>query len=49
MVKHGMKVVQQVTEHLHPEHVTVISMDQPFYAIGKEIQWSWPLHYGEDK
>ena len=23
-------------------------MDQPLYAVAKQIQWSWPDTYGED-
>ena len=49
MVKHGMNVIQQATEHVSPAQVPVITMDQPLYAIGKKIQWSWPLQYGEEK
>ena len=49
MVKHGMNVIKEVTEHVNPGQVPVITMDQPLYAIGKKIQWSWPLQYGEDK
>ena len=39
MVKHGMIVIQQATEHISPAQVPVITMDQPLYAIGKTIQW----------
>ena len=27
----------------------VVTFDQPFYAIAKQIQWKWPEMYGEDK
>ena len=26
-----------------------MTVDQPLYAIAKEIQWSWPSTYGEEK
>ena len=48
MVKHSMDVVRSVVQHLNPEQVPVIAVDQPLYAIGKEIQWSWPSTHGED-
>ncbi len=25
------------------------TVDQPLFAIAKNIQWKWPLDYGEDK
>ena len=49
MVKHGMNVIHQATEHVSPAQVPVIAMDQPLYAIGEKIQWSWSLQYGEEK
>jgi hypothetical protein len=49
MVKHGMDVISQATEHLNPTQVPVLTVDQPLYAIAKKIQWSWPNKYGEDK
>jgi len=35
--------------HLNPGQVTVIALDQPLFAIGKEIQWNWSDLYGEKK
>ena len=49
MVKHGMDVIQKATQLVNPGQTPVIVMDQPLYAIGKKIQWSWPLHYGEER
>jgi hypothetical protein len=49
MVKHGMNVIQQATEHVSHAQMPVITIDQPLYAIGEKIQWSWPLQYGEEK
>jgi len=49
MVKHGMNVILQATEHISPAQVPVSNMDQPLYAIGEKIQWSRPLQYGEEK
>ena len=42
MVKHGMNVIQQATEHVNPAQVPVITMDQPLYAIGEKIQCRGP-------
>lgn len=49
MITHVIKVVTDATQLLNPEQVPVITMDQPFYALGKLIQWSHPELYGEDK
>ena len=49
MVKHGMNIVKQATEHVNPGQVPVLTVDQPLYAIAKKIQWTWPIIYGEDK
>jgi hypothetical protein len=47
MVKHGMNVVRQVTEHLNPGQIPVVTLDQPLYAIAKYVQWKWPETHGE--
>ena len=36
-------------QKLNPGQVPVVTLDQPLYAIAKEIQWSWPEQYGESK
>ena len=42
MVKHGMDIIQQATEHVNPGQTPVFTVDQPLYAIAKRIQWKWP-------
>ena len=49
MVKHAMNVGKSVTEFLNPGQTPVIGMDQPMYAIGKQIQWKWNESLGEGK
>ena len=49
MVKHGINVIKQATEHVNPGQVPVLTVDQPLYAIAKKIQWMWPRVYGEGK
>ncbi len=49
MVKHGMDVIMKATEHVNPGQIPVLTVDQPLYAISKEIQWSWPSKNGEEK
>ena len=49
MMCHSMDVIQQAIEHLSPGQVPVITVDQPLFAICKEIQWTWLEKYGEAK
>lgn len=49
MVKHGMNLIKDATEHVNPGQIPVLTVDQPLYAIDKKIQWIWPATYGEDK
>jgi hypothetical protein len=49
MIRHGMDVLKQATDHVNPGKITVFTVDQPLYAIAKTIQWTWPESYGEDK
>ena len=49
MIRHAMDVAQQAVHHLNPGQVPVSTLDQPLYAIAKQIQWNWPSGYGEDK
>ncbi|KAK3785630.1 hypothetical protein RRG08_015515 [Elysia crispata] len=47
MVKHGMNITREITHHVNPGHIPVLTVDQPLYAISKRIQWKWPDDYGE--
>ena len=49
MILHSMKVVKDAIVHLNMDQVPIIAMDQPLFAIAKQIQWSMPSTYGEDK
>ena len=42
MIKHSMIVVKRTIQYLNPDQVPVIAMDQPLYALAKQIQWTWP-------
>ena len=46
---HCMKTNQEATQLLNPGQKPVLTMDQPLYALGKQIQWKFPDVYGEDK
>ena len=49
MVRHGMNVVNGVVQHLNPGQTPVIALDQPLFALAKQIQWSWPEIYRESR
>ena len=42
MIKHAMIITKTAIQHLNHGQVPVIAMDQPLYALAKQIQWSWP-------
>ena len=43
-----MKVIKAAVQHLNPLQTPVIALDQPLYALGKQIQWTLP-EFDEDK
>ena len=49
MIKHCMTVVHSAVQKLNTSQVPVIAMDQPLFALAKQIQWQWPNSYGEDQ
>ena len=48
MILHGMNVANDVVQHLNPGQIPIIAMDQPLFAIAKQIQWNNPNTLGED-
>ena len=49
MVKHGMDIIAQITAHVNPGQIPVVTVNQPLYALDKKIQWAWPDKYCETK
>lgn len=49
MIKHSMDVIKLAVDRLNPGQIPVIALDQPLFAVAKEIQWTWKEYYGEDK
>lgn len=41
MIRHAMDIIKLSVNHLNPGQVPVIALDQPPFAVGKEIQWNW--------
>jgi hypothetical protein len=48
-IKHTMDKVKEVTQFLNPAQCSGMAVDQPLFAIAKQIQWQWSNDYGEDK
>ena len=40
MFRHSMDIVKKSVEILNSGQTPVITMDQPLYAVAKQIQWS---------
>ena len=49
MISHIMNNNAAITQHLNPGQTPILTLDQPLYAIAKQIQWQQPAIYGEDK
>ena len=49
MIKHGADVIMKATEFLNPGQSPVIHVDQPLFALLKQLQFSRPDFYGEEK
>ena len=49
MIRHSMDVVRKAVGILNPGQVPIITVDQPLYAIAKQIQWNWTASHGEDQ
>ena len=48
-VKQVMGKIKDTVAYLYPGQIPVITADQPIFALAKQIQWTWPDQYGEDK
>ena len=49
MMKHSMDLNRKSISFLNPGQTPVQTADEPLFAIAKQIQWTWPHDYGEDK
>ena len=45
MVCHCIKIVRYTINHLNPGQITVLTADQPVYALGKQVQWTYHEDY----
>ena len=49
MIRHFVDVVKNAIEHVNHGQTHVVTLDQPLFALVKQIQWKWPEKHGEDK
>lgn len=47
MIQHSMKIVKDAIQYINPGQTPIIGMDQPLYALAKQIQWERADAYGE--
>ena len=47
MVRHCMNIIKGLTDYLNPQQISIITGDQPVYAIGKQVQWTYPNIYND--
>ena len=41
MVRHCIEIVRNPINHLNSSQITVLTADQPVYALGKQVQWTY--------
>ena len=49
IMAHVMQMVCKAIHHLNPSQIPASVIDQPLFAICKQIQWTWKHRYGENK
>ena len=48
MIMHAVRLIKQSINFLNPSQIPVVALDQPLYAIAKNVQWTWRNEFGED-
>ena len=49
MIAHSMKVIKSAVQHINPSQIPVIAVDQPLFALAKQIQGTLGEIYNEDQ
>ena len=47
MIRHGMTVIRGTISICNPGQLPIMVVDQPFFALAKQVQWQWPNSFGE--
>ena len=48
MIAHAISVISAAVKHLNPSQIPVFTVDQPLFALAKQIQWTVGGAYDED-
>ena len=48
MVRHCITVICKIIEDVNPGQSTAITGDQAVYALGKQVQFKYPLEFGKN-
>jgi len=47
MTCHSLNMIKACVHHLNYGQIPVVAIDQPLYAVAKQLQWNFPEKYGE--
>ena len=47
MIAHAINVISAAVKHLNPSQIPVVAVDQPLFALAKQIQWKIGSAYDE--
>ena len=46
-VRHAVHIIRKITGKVNPGQMSVVTGDQPVYALGKQLQWKFPEEFGD--
>ena len=46
-IKHSPDMIEIAVSLLNPTQRHVVTVDQPLFALAKQVQWTWPNQYGQ--
>ena len=45
-IKHSQEKIKSAVSFLNPTQSPAVTVDQPLFALAKQIQWTWPNDFG---
>ena len=49
MIAHSLKVIKAAVNQVNPTQIPVVAVDQPLFALAKQIQWTFNEIFNEDQ
>ena len=46
-VRQAIHIIRKITGKVNPGQMSVVTGDQPVYALGKQLQWKFPEEFGD--